>query len=105
MGKKVIRFGLSVREINKALKELEQYKRDLVAKTELLRKKVAERIESLAASGFSGAIVDDLIQYSGGVRKAQVETSVDERGDVSVVIAMGEDAIWDISGIAIFNVF
>ena len=74
VGKKVIRFGLSVREIDKAIKELEQYKRDLVAKTELLREKVAERIESLAASGFSGAIVDDLTQDSGGVRKAQVET-------------------------------
>ena len=69
VGKKVIRFGLSVREIDKAIKELEQYKRDLVAKTELLREKVAERIESLAASGFSGAIVDDLTQDSGGVNE------------------------------------
>ena len=103
VGKKVIRFGLSVREIDKAIKELEQYKRDLVAKTELLREKVAERIESLAASGFSVAIVDDLTQDSGGVRKAQVETSVDERGDVSVVIAKGEDAIWVEFGAGVYH--
>ena len=94
MGKKKISFGLSVREIEKATKELEKYKQEIIEKTELLRKKVAKRLKNLAASGFEGAIVDDLTKDSGGVRHAQVKTSVDERGNISVVIAQGEDAIW-----------
>lgn len=94
VGKKKISFGLSAREINRAIKELEQYKKEILDKTELLCKKVAERIESLAASGFAGAIVDDLTKDSGGVRYAQVATSIDERGNVLVVVAQGEDAIW-----------
>lgn len=103
VGRKVIKFGLSVQEIDQAIKELEQYKKDIASKTELLRKKVAERIESLAENGFSGAIVDDLMQGSGGARKAQVTTSVDERGDISVVIAAGEDAVWVEFGAGVYH--
>lgn len=103
VGKKKISFGLSVREIDRAIKELEQYKQDLIEKMELLRKKVAGRLESLAANGFAGAIVDDLTEDSGGVRYAQVETFVDERGNVSVVIAQGEDAIWVEFGAGVYH--
>lgn len=103
MGKKVIRFGLSVREIDRAIKELEQYKQEIIEKTELLRKKVAKKLKNLAASGFEGAIVDDLTEDSGGVRHAQVKTSVDERGNISVVIAQGEDAIWVEFGAGVYH--
>ena len=72
MGKKVISFGLSVGEINRAIKELERYKQDIIRKSELLQQKVAEKIESLVKSGFDGAIVDDLTADSGGARKANV---------------------------------
>lgn len=103
VGKKKIPFGLSVREIDRAIKELEQYKKDITEKTELLRKKVAERLESLAANGFAGAIVDNLTEENGGVRYAQVTTSVDERGNISVVIAQGEDAIWVEFGAGVYH--
>lgn len=103
VGKKKISFGLSVREIDKAIKELEQYKQEIIGKTELLRKKIVERLENLAASGFAGAIVDDLTKDSGGVRHAQVTTSVDERGNISVVIAQGEDAIWVEFGAGVYH--
>lgn len=103
VGKKKISFGLSVREINQAIKELEQYKKDITNKTELLRKKVAERLENLAASGFAGAIVDDLTEESGGARYAEVSTSIDERGNVSVVIAQGKDAVWVEFGAGVFH--
>lgn len=94
MGKKVIRISLSEKDIERAIKELEQYKRDIIRKTELLRKKVAERIGTLAQNGFNGAIVDDLTEDSGGARRAEVQVSIDERENVSVVIAAGEDAVW-----------
>lgn len=67
MKKTVIRFGLSEREIDKAIKELEQYKRELIRKTALLREKVADKIAGLAQSGFNGAIVDDVLK--GGVKQ------------------------------------
>ena len=94
MGKKVIRINLSEKDIDRAIKELEQYKVEIIRKTELLRKKIAERIGALAQSGFNGAIVDDLTGENSGVKKAEVQVSIDERENVSVVIAAGEDAVW-----------
>lgn len=89
MGRKVISFGLSTSEINRAMKELADYKQEILRKTELLREKVAERLADEAKSGFSGAIVDELILKGGQTspRYAQVDVSVDNRGSVTVVVA------------------
>lgn len=92
MGKKIITFGLSGQSIEGAIKELEQYKRDILKKTELLREKVADRLADEAQKGFNGAVVDDLVR--GGKRYGQVDVSVDNRGAITVVIADGEDAVW-----------
>lgn len=92
MGKKVITFGLSAREINRAIKELEQYKQEIIRKTDLLREKVADRLAELAKSGFAEAVVDDLLR--GGQRTAQVDVTIEDRENVTLVIANGEDAIW-----------
>ena len=92
MAKKVIRFGLSTKEIDEAIRELDKYKQELTQKTELLRKRVAEKIAELSRSGFAGAVVDDLL--NGGQRLAQVDVSIDNRENITIVIAKGEDAIW-----------
>lgn len=96
MGKKVISFGLSESEISRALKELAEYKQEILRKTELLREKVAERLKDEAHSGFSGAVVDEQILKGGSAspKYAQVDVSVDNRGSVTVVVAKGEDAVW-----------
>lgn len=101
MRKTVISFGLSAREIDKAIKELEQYKQELIRKTSLLRERVAERIASLAQSGFAGAVVDDLLK--GGVKTAQVGVSVSNQENISMVIADGEDAVWVEFGAGVFH--
>lgn len=101
MAKKVIKFGLSEREIDRALKELEQYKQDLIRKTEILRERIAERIADQSRSGFTGAIVDDLLK--GGQRTAEVNVSVEARDNISVVIASGEDAIWAEFGAGVYR--
>lgn len=101
MKKTVIRFGLSEREIDKAIKELEQYKRELIRKTALLREKVADKIAGLAQSGFNGAIVDDVLK--GGVKTAQVTVSLSNTDDVSLVIANGEDAVWVEFGAGVYH--
>lgn len=103
MGKKVIRISLSEKDIDRAIKELEQYKREIIRKTELLRTRIAERIANLAQSGFNGAVVDDLTGGSGGARKADVRVSIDERENVSVIIAAGEDAVWVEFGAGMFH--
>lgn len=101
MGKKVISFGLSTKEIDRALRELADYKQEIIRKTELLRDKVAERLAEEAKTGFSGAVVDDLVK--GGQKFAQVDVSVDNRGSVTVVVASGEDAVWVEFGAGVYH--
>lgn len=60
MGKKKITIGLSEQDIDRAIRELAQYKVEFTKKVELLREKVAERLADEAQTGFSGAVVDDL---------------------------------------------
>lgn len=101
MGKRVISFGLSEKEIDRALRELADYKQEIIRKTELLRDKVAERLSEEAKTGFSGAVVDDLVK--GGQKFAQVDVSVDNRGSVTVVVASGEDAVWVEFGAGVYH--
>lgn len=101
VGKKKIIIGLSESGIDKALRELEQYKKDFIAKVELLREKVADRLAQEVQSGFAGAVVDDLIR--GGQKFADVKVSVDNRGNLSVVIASGEDAVWVEFGAGVYH--
>lgn len=101
MRKKVINFGLSEREIDRVIKELEQYKQEVIRKTALLREKVADRIAELAQSDFNGAIVDDLLE--GGVKTAKVDVSLENGENVSLVIANGEDAVWVEFGAGVFH--
>lgn len=92
VGKTKITIELSEQGIDKAIKELADFKRDFLKKVDLLREKVAERLADEAKKDFTGAVVDDLIK--GGQRYAQVDVSVDKRGNITVVVASGEDAVW-----------
>ncbi len=103
MGKKVISFGLSEREINRAIRELEQFKRDFEAKCDELLKRIADRLAEEAQSGFSGAIVDDLTEKSGSPRKANVEVKVEKRDEGYAVVANGTDAVWVEFGAGIYH--
>lgn len=101
MGKKVITFKLSEHDIDRAIKELADYKQEILKKTELLRQKVAERLADEARQGFNGAVVDDLVK--GGTRYGQVDVSIDERGNVTAVVAIGEDAVWIEFGAGVYH--
>ena len=102
MGNKVITFSLSEGGIDKALQELQAYKQEIIRKTETLRQRVAARLADEANSGFSGAIVDDLTGKN-SPRLADVKVSVDERDNVSVVVAEGEDAVWIEFGAGVYH--
>ena len=101
MAKKVISFRLSEHDIDRAIRELEQYKQDIIRKTELLRKKIAEKLADEARSGFAGAIVDDLLR--GGVKTAEVEVTVNPGDNISVIIAKGKDAVWVEFGAGVYH--
>ena len=101
MGKTVIKFGLSESEINRAIKEVQQYKQDVQRKTEILRDRIAEEIATNAQSGFTGAIVDDLLK--GGKKYAEVTVDYSVEGNVVVVIANGTDAVWVEFGAGVYH--
>lgn len=101
MAKKVISFGLSDKEINRAIREVEKYKRDFQKKVELYRKRFAEEIAKVAQTGFDSSGVDDLLR--GGTRKAEVSVSVSDNGNISLVIAVGEDAVWCEFGAGVYH--
>ena len=101
MSKKKITIGLSEQDIDRAIRELAQYKAEFTRKVELLRERVADRLAVEAQSGFNGAVVDDLIE--GGQKFADVKVSVNNRGNLSVVIADGKDAVWVEFGAGVYH--
>lgn len=101
VGKTKITIELSEQGIDKAIKELADFKRDFLKKVDLLREKVAERLADEVKKDFTGAVVDDLIK--GGQRYAQVDVSVDKRGNITVVVASGEDAVWVEFGAGVYH--
>ena len=102
MGNKVISVSLSESGIEKAIQELLAYKQEIIRKTELLRQKVAARLADEARSGFNGAIVDDLTGKN-SPRLADVNVTVDDMDNVSVVVAEGEDAVWVEFGAGVYH--
>lgn len=103
MGKRVISFGLSEDEIERAIKELEEYKKEFIKKCEELRQRVGEKIREKAQEGFNGAVVDDLTAESGGARLAEVNVVTEDGEDVTLVIAQGTDAVWVEFGAGVYH--
>ena len=101
MGKKVITIDLSTKSIDKAIKELERYKKDFQKKVDLLRKRLADEIGNLSQAGFNGSGVDDNIR--GGTRPAEVTVEVSHDGTVSIVLAKGADAVWCEFGAGVYH--
>lgn len=101
MGKKVIRFGLNTKDINKAIRELEKYKRDFQKKVDNYRKRIAEEIAVNASLNFGSALMEYRIRE--GPRKPDVQVSVDDRGSIAVVVADGEDAVWCEFGAGVYH--
>lgn len=103
MGRKIISFGLSEQEIDRAIKELAQYKVNFQQKCDELLRRIAERLAEEAQNGFNGAIVDDLTERSGSPRKASVTVRAENRGDYFAVVADGTDAVWVEFGAGVYH--
>ena len=87
----MISFTLDPGSINKAIREVQQYKADITRKTKLLRDRVSTLIAWRASQGFSSALAGDIIR-GGEKQYGSVDVQVDERGDITVILAVGEDA-------------
>lgn len=101
MAKKIIKVGLSTKEIDKAIREIERYKQDIIRKTALLRERIAEKIRDRSQSGFAGAIVDDLL--GGGAKIADVTVDITHGDNISIVFTNSEDAIWVEFGAGVYH--
>lgn len=98
---KTISFKLNTKDINRAIKELDKYKQDFLKKVELYRKRLAEEIGNDAELGFASSGVEDLLR--GGTRQANVSVNVTHNGNISLVIADGEDAVWCEFGAGVYH--
>ena len=101
MGKKVIRFGLSPNEIDKAIQELDQYKMSALKKMEILRKTIAKKLAQDIQGRFNRAISDDLL--SGDQKTAQVKIICENKENISVIIANGKEAVWVEFGAGVYH--
>lgn len=105
MSSKLIEFELSEKSIDKAIKELEDYKKDLKAKCDEMSKRVAEFFQTRAQSGFDNAASDTILFRDGtnwevpAVVSVTVEPS--ENG-VYMIVAHGEDAVWAEFGAGVY---
>lgn len=101
MAKKVIRFGLGVTDIKRAIREIDAFKRDFRMKVDTYRNRIAEEIAVQASLNFGNSIVDDVIH--GSPRRPDVKVSVSDRGGITVIVADGEDAVWCEFGAGVYH--
>lgn len=101
MSRKVISIGLDTKDINRAIRELNLYKQEIMKKVEIYKEKIADAIAEEAQANFSNAMIDDTVP--GGTRKADVNVSVSEHGDILVIVADGEDAVWCEFGAGVYH--
>ena len=98
---KVIRFGLSPKEIQSAIDAVELYKENFLKKVDTYRKRIAEEIAVQASTNFGNAIVDDVI--NGSPRRPNVDVRFSDDGRIAVVVADGEDAVWCEFGAGVYH--
>lgn len=97
MAKKVITMSLDPASIDAAIKQIEEYKKDMLEKLDRLRRLVAITIQFSAQNGFSTGLVSDVFK-GGAPPDSNVSVTVNhnggENGEISVVIANGNDAVF-----------
>ena len=87
--------------IQRAVRDIEDYRRWVQDRTNELRRRVAELIAERAQEIFNGAVAADLIDESAVI--GGVTVTVQENGNVSTVIATGQDAIFMEFGAGVYN--
>jgi hypothetical protein len=90
---KTISFSLSSRSIGNAVKELETYNRSIDEKVKRLRDIIAERLRDYAEQGFLSS--PPATRLDGiEVPPPDVKVTTEPDGNITAVIASGEDVYW-----------
>lgn len=92
---------LSTDGINQAIRELRDYQRFVIERTEVLRNRISEYIRDHAELGFDSSIGDDFV--NGQMRMCDVDVETDDQGNVTVVIANGRDAVFVEFGAGVYH--
>lgn len=87
--------------IQAAIRQLEAYKRWLNDKAEELKRRVAFLIATNAREIFNNAVADDLINEAAII--GNVDVTVEHNGNVTLVIAKGEDAVFMEFGAGVYH--
>lgn len=101
MGRTKISISLSETSIDEALSDLREYKADFIRKTKIFQDRIASALAHEAETGFNGAVLEDFTD--GSQVLGNVDVSVDTRGDITVVVANGEDAVWIEFGAGVYH--
>ena len=101
MGRKVIYVG-STNDFKRLSHELEKYEKEKLRQLETFRQRLAEEIGKEAQRVFNSSSVDDIIK-GGTPHNANVSVSVSHSGNVSIIIADGEDAVWCEFGAGVYH--
>lgn len=95
-----ITLRLNEASIAAAIKEVKKYKADLRKKAEKIRIEVAKRLAKLCEEGFNGAAYDDVLYE--GTKVPDVSVTVDEKDNITLVIAHGKEAIFAEFGAGVY---
>ena len=107
---RTISFTLDPDSIDDAIRQVREYAAEIEAKTEQLRKMIAERIHWSASEGFRTAVTSDVIGvlvdkkvYSAEPYESDVTVTITHSGDVSVIFAEGKDAVFIEYGAGVYH--
>ena len=89
MAKKIISFSLSTKEINRAIKELEQYKQELIRKEKLLLEKLSYVGVKEASIRFTTAMYDGVNDSAVDLEQTATGYAVVARGTAVAFIEFG----------------
>ena len=87
-----IRVKLDRKSINDAIREIHEYRDDVIKKADLIRQRVAEELEEDVRNGFNGANGEFIIHE--GYQVPSVDVSVSQTGETTLIIANGIEAVF-----------
>ena len=88
----IVKISLNAKSIDRAIKQVREYQESLSVKLERLRKRVADELAADMTTGFNGA-EGEYILYE-GYQVPSVSVTVKNEGDITLVIASGEEAVF-----------
>lgn len=95
-----IRFSLDGAEIERSINQVKEYGQSLKSKTEKLRKRIGEELSELAQVGFNGSTYDDVLNE--GAKVPDVEVKVEYGENVTIVVALGKEAVFAEFGAGVY---